>query len=148
MGIDPVTHEPLREETSAPEISSSQEDDSPKLENPSHAQSPGTDHPMISSDDISCSPTNNNFSLDTICDNDQLIGYLLGDETPALVDVPWDQTPIDQQNDNNVGIPSWDESYAWLLECQDFGIQDFGFDCFNNVEMNMLNTVDVSDKKQ
>ncbi|KAM7494128.1 hypothetical protein LguiB_028737 [Lonicera macranthoides] len=147
MGIDPVTHESLREETSAHEISSSQEDNSPKLENPSHAQSPRTDHP-ISSDDISCSPTNNNLSLDAICDNDQLISYLLGDETPALVDVPWDQTPIDQQNVNDIGIPSWDESCAWLLECQDFGIQDFGFDCFNNVEMNMLNTVDVSDKKQ
>ncbi|RVX15568.1 Protein ODORANT1 [Vitis vinifera] len=35
---------------------------------------------------------------------------------------------------------------AWLLDCQDFGIHDFGIDCFNDIEVNSLNTLEMGDK--
>ncbi|KAA8522277.1 hypothetical protein F0562_012950 [Nyssa sinensis] len=146
MGIDPVTHEPLQEEARATKTSS-QADHSPESDN-QHEQLP--ENNGTASSENSCSPTENGSSdeshlLDSICDNEPLMSCLWEDETP-LVDPSWELPPAGQ-NINNVGLPSWDENCAWLLECQDFGIQDFGFDCFNDVGvLNTLDTLEMGNK--
>ncbi|XP_074355408.1 MYB-like transcription factor ODO1 [Apium graveolens] len=178
MGIDPVTHEPLRKEESPKKTETlSQPFQSPaEIENPTipvqqtnvtedqsnvMASSDQQTSVMASSDqktsvmassEYSCSqPADQNSSADesnslgAICDqiDDSLISYLLEDETPGLLDASWDLPPA-TENFNNVNVPpSWDETCAWLLDCQDFGTQDFGFDYFNDVELKMLNQVDV-----
>lgn len=153
MGIDPVTHEPLHEEKSITVEPSLPADQFPKPEN--HQEQVQQNNDMVSSEENSCSPADQNssteesHSLDSICDDsDQLISYLLGDDAPCLVDAPW-EIPAVGHNFENACVPSWDENYAWLLDCQDFGIHDFGFDCFSNdVEANMLTTLKVSDNKK
>lgn len=160
MGIDPITHEPLhKEETNSPIDSSSHlvpannnikahNDQSKLFENNND----------IASSENSSSPTDQNSSSDdqsivltsigdesnlVMCDqlDDSLISYLFeDDQTPGLVDATWDFSAANVQDFNNVS--SWDESCAWLLDCQDFGVHDFGFDCFNEVDTNMMNQID------
>ncbi|KAA8521906.1 hypothetical protein F0562_012780 [Nyssa sinensis] len=147
MGIDPVTHEPLQREASTTKTSS-HADHSPESDNGHHMQL--SENNGTTSSENSCSPTEN-FSgdeshlLDNICDNDPLMSCLWGNET-SLADASW-EFPAAGQNFDNVGLPSWDENCAWLLECQDFGIQDFGFDCFNNVEVNTFNALEMAGNK-
>ncbi|KAG6579433.1 protein ODORANT1-like [Cucurbita moschata] len=38
----------------------------------------------------------------------------------------------------------WEESCSWLLDCEDFGIHDFGFDNFNDFEF--MNTTEMEGK--
>ncbi|KAK1384836.1 MYB transcriptional factor [Heracleum sosnowskyi] len=155
MGIDPVTHEPLRKEE---ETNSQKEILSQPFESPAETENlvTPTHHTNdMASSENSCTPTDQNSSgdesnsLSAICDqiDDSLISYLFEDDTPGLVDAPWEFPAVAKENFNNVEtvLPSWDESCPWLLDCQDFGIQDFGFDCFNDVEMNMLTQLDVQD---
>lgn len=161
MGIDPVTHEPLRKEEetnySQLEILSQPFESPAATEN--HVAPIQHTNDMASSEN-SCTPTDQNSSgdesnsLSAICDqiDDSLISYLFEDDTPALVDAPWGlELPaagIENFNKVDTMLPSWDESCPWLLDCQDFGIQDFGFDCFNvDVEMNMLTELDVQNNQ-
>ncbi|WOG81647.1 hypothetical protein DCAR_0100798 [Daucus carota subsp. sativus] len=152
MGIDPVTHEPLQKE----ETNSQVENLSQQFQSPAETehQVPPVQHTNdMASSETSCTPTDQNSSgdesnsLSAICDqiDDSLISYLFEDDTPGLVDAPWEFSAVAKENFNKVDmvLPSWDESCPWLLDCQDFGIQDFGFDCFNDIEMNMLNQLDV-----
>nr|AAF22256.1 myb-related transcription factor [Spuriopimpinella brachycarpa] len=145
MGIDPVTHEPLhKEETNSQKEILLQPFQSP-AETENHVPPIPHTNDMASSEN-SCTPTDQNSSgdesnsLSAICDqiDDSLISYLFEDDTPGLVDAPWENF-----NKVDMVLPSWDESFPWLLDCQDFGIQDFGFDCFNDIEMNMLTQLDV-----
>lgn len=122
----------------------------------------------------------NNIILDDVItdvDYDPLINYLLADElTPAPVNFTdiW-QFPTDDQagqnfdsnnnNNNNVVRNSttpfcWGDdttmmtsscSSSWLLQdCQDFGVHDFGFDCFDDdVEIsNVMNALEMDNKVQ
>ncbi|PSS09757.1 hypothetical protein CEY00_Acc12672 [Actinidia chinensis var. chinensis] len=126
MGIDPVTHEPLNKEAKATETTSHA--DHLQLQEPN-------DNNIRSSEKSSSSPSDHhNFSSDESnflgIGDDQLTSCLWGVETPQLVDPSWEFPGL------------WDEDFAGLLHCQDFGIQDFGIDCFNDVEvMNSLNTL-------
>lgn len=158
MGIDPVTHEPLHKEENHSQLET--------LSQPAEVENPTipiqetngiaiTEEQtnVMASSEYSCSPPadqnssgDDSNSLGAICDqiDDSLISYLFEDETtPGLVGASWD-LPTATENFNKVEVPpSWDETCAWLLDCQDFGIQDFGFDYFNDVELNMLNQIDV-----
>lgn len=150
MGIDPVTHEPLhKEETYSPIDSSTQLDQSPAQTKNNESQL--SENNDLASSENSSSPTeflsgDESNLPSSICDqlDDSLISYLFEDENPGLVYAPWEFSAA-AQNFNNVS--SWDESCAWLLDCQDFGIHDFGFDCYNEVEMNMINQFDELCKK-
>lgn len=158
MGIDPVTHEPLHKEENHSQLET--------LSQPAEVENPTIpiqetngiaiteqQTSVMASSEYSCSPPadqnssgDDSNSLGAICDqiDDSLISYLFEDETtPGLVGASWD-LPTATENFNKVEVPpSWDETCAWLLDCQDFGIQDFGFDYFNDVELNMLNQIDV-----
>ncbi|GKU95473.1 hypothetical protein SLEP1_g8830 [Rubroshorea leprosula] len=73
------------------------------------------------------------------------------DEAP-LVDASWNISNPPSVESANCGtmltaLPSWeDDGCSWLLDCQDFGIHDFGFDCLNDIELNATNTLDMGDK--
>ncbi|GMJ06148.1 myb domain protein 42 [Hibiscus trionum] len=121
MGIDPVTHEPLNKE-SKPEkngITNSPEDNS-----------------------STTTPTDSNSTLlDSICNDESLLTSLWLDE-PPLVDASWNAaTPATEACNNETTLASWEDNIAWLLDCQDFGTQDFGFDCLNDSESNTSKTV-------
>ncbi|PPD99479.1 hypothetical protein GOBAR_DD03493 [Gossypium barbadense] len=101
-----------------------------------------------SSEDNSSSPTENCSTtddpnlLDAICSDESLLNSLWMDE-PPLVDVSWTSVSAGETNCNLTSLPSWEEDCAWLLDCQDFGANDFGFDYLDDIE---LNTLEMGDK--
>ncbi|GAB2300895.1 hypothetical protein Dimus_034932 [Dionaea muscipula] len=158
MGIDPVTHEPLK---------SNDDQQSPSQDHQEHYQSSSsstntciesikeTQETMVNSSsrdeafDHNHSATtraaeNNNTTsdqdesnlIDIICNDDELMKCLWGD------DLPWEDDQ-NQNLDNLLGLPTPDRDISWLLDCPDFGIQDFGLDCFNAIDqgMNILHTI-------
>ncbi|XP_057977902.1 MYB-like transcription factor ODO1 [Malania oleifera] len=149
MGIDPTTHEPLNKSPVSKETSSQTDPHLP--ESTAHSLQPTqTAGIAVNSDDTSSSPAENcsgdESLLETSKSNDDpLMGCLWDDEMP-LSDAPWKLPAAGDGYDNSVGLPSWEESCAWLVDCEDFGIQDFGFDCFNEIEVNTLNTLEMGDK--
>ncbi|XP_009354562.2 MYB-like transcription factor ODO1 [Pyrus x bretschneideri] len=176
MGIDPVTHEPLHKEELPSNIkennSSSSSHDHSDHENNLPADksinglhnSQENDQSMVNSsgsEDINSSTENSSTGaesvlLDSICNDNLLMNTLWMDETP-LIDALWNdnnQVELDQgginysiTENNGMGFQSnWDDNWTWLLDCQDFGIHDFGMDCFSNVEVNGINTLEVGEK--
>ncbi|XP_008238636.1 PREDICTED: protein ODORANT1 [Prunus mume] len=167
MGIDPVTHEPLHKEDQlgcSKETNSSSSSHDHKNNLPDHQST--NDHSMVAnsagSEDMnsSSSPPENSSSgdestlLDSICNDESLMKNLWVDETP-LIDALWSnngQVVADHGGneiniENGMGLQSWEDNCAWLLDCQDFGVHDFGMDyCFNDVELNGLSTLEMGDK--
>ncbi|KAJ8764214.1 hypothetical protein K2173_005394 [Erythroxylum novogranatense] len=155
MGIDPVTHEPLHKEAKPEENSSIRAESlAPEPSNDAGQENEATIN--SSSEDNSSSPTENGSTdessllLDSVCNEETLLTSLWIDE-PPLIDASWSNTsdaPAALENIyNHKGYQSWDEDCSWLLECQDFGIQDFGFDCFDNSELNALSSLEMEDNK-
>ncbi|XVF51663.1 hypothetical protein PTKIN_Ptkin04bG0202600 [Pterospermum kingtungense] len=150
MGIDPVTHEPLDKEAKADQETSSHGADH-SAENHHITENDGTTN---SSEDNSsstptenCSSTDDSNLLDTICNDESLLTSLWMDE-PPLVDASWKNiVPAGEACNNGTILPTWEDNCAWLQDCQDFGIHDFGFDCLNDIELNkMMNTLEMGDK--
>ncbi|XP_050265481.1 MYB-like transcription factor ODO1 [Quercus robur] len=144
MGIDPVTHEPLNKEAVSDET-------------PSHLQQSGNhclqeNDSVIHSEENSSSPTENCSStddhdsllLDNICNNESLMSSLWIDEAP-LVNTSW-ENQTNGENIDHLRLPSLEDNYSWLLDCQDFGIQDFGYDCFSDAELNVLSSLEMGEK--
>ncbi|GFZ06969.1 myb domain protein 85 [Actinidia rufa] len=140
MGIDPVTHEPLTKDSKETEEGQLQEINSniPNSEDNSSCSQPEN-----------CSSDESTHLL-SICDkiDSSLMNCLWGDEiSNPLVDPSW-ELPYAGINHNIDCFPSWDEDYAWLLDCQDFGVHDFGIHCFNDVGvMNNLSTLEMGNKQ-
>ncbi|OIV94598.1 hypothetical protein TanjilG_06624 [Lupinus angustifolius] len=145
IGIDPVTHEPLNKQVSSQGSSSAAENLPPKASN---------DDVLNSDENSSTSPAENSSSyedsilMDSICSDESIINSLWLDET-LLNDALWDIAPNNADNINNkdMGLPTWEDNCAWLLECQDFGIHDFGINCFSEIELNALQQTIGVDKK-
>lgn len=114
----------------------------------------------------SSSPAENSSSgdeslllADTLCNDESFVNNLWDDKynksPPELVDdALWNYScpPSHGEkvaNYNDMGIlPSFEDncSSSWLLDCQDFGIQDFGFDCFDDFELNKaLSTIEMGE---
>ncbi|PIN12709.1 Transcription factor, Myb superfamily [Handroanthus impetiginosus] len=130
MGIDPVTHEPLHKETKKSESDTADNFPVHQQELPQANNTEVTPNP----DENSSSPSDHNSSSDesNLYENDPLISCLFRDDDPSdQIQVPWD---FPSENFDTF----WDENCSWLLDCQDFGIHDFGFDSFNDVEMSNL----------
>ncbi|KAJ8526815.1 hypothetical protein K7X08_029292 [Anisodus acutangulus] len=168
MGIDPVTHEPLINKEENPTDQSIPESDHNK--NNGHQQvvtvpestsvtatttSSELDNFSTSSSSASSFENSCNESklvLDTFNENDPLLSCLLkSNDVPPLIDSSW-ELPIKSSDNinNNDNMTSWDdESFNWLLDCQDFGIHDFGFDnCFNDVELEVFKTINDMESKE
>ncbi|XWS49800.1 hypothetical protein CRYUN_Cryun12cG0033800 [Craigia yunnanensis] len=144
MGIDPVTHEPLNREAKAEESCSHADHsaDNHITENDGIANS---SEDNSSTPTENCSSTDDSNLLESICNDESLLTSLWMDETP-LVDASWNSTIPARETCNDTSLPSWEDNCTWLLDCQDFGIHDFGFDCLNDIELNMMNTLEMGDK--
>ncbi|MED6167644.1 hypothetical protein PIB30_004868 [Stylosanthes scabra] len=147
MGIDPVTHQPLdnnnKQQLVSSSSSSSQSAEQKETDDNKNNNN-GVPVPMnsqqenswswsspITTENSCCASGDGDESLllDGICSDESLIlNSLWLDDTP-LVDALWDTTPT-----------------SWLLDCQDFGIHDFGFNCFSETESNELQTLKMEDK--
>uniref|UniRef100_A0A7C9DV84 Uncharacterized protein n=1 Tax=Opuntia streptacantha TaxID=393608 RepID=A0A7C9DV84_OPUST len=102
---------------------------------------------MMEISSLSGSDDQSNSSLiETISIDDALLSCIWD----ANDNSAWKNLPSSFANqagfESNLGIsnmPAWEDDGSWLLGCQDFGIQDFGLDCFNDIEI--MNTLDVLD---
>ncbi|KAL2348129.1 hypothetical protein Fmac_002129 [Flemingia macrophylla] len=132
MGIDPVTHEHLDKQVSSSQDSSSPAHHLPQVDNTLQVeQNVG----VLSSDrEKSTSSPNENSSL--------LADSMWLDETP-LMDTLWDITPKLGNENGDMGLPIWEDNCSWLLDCQDFGVHDFGF---SEIESNALQTIGMDRK--
>ncbi|GMH09501.1 hypothetical protein Nepgr_011342 [Nepenthes gracilis] len=172
MGIDPVTHEPLNIQAATDH---QKESSSRIADRTSSYVEPAAENNIIqvqkssetfdsSDDSVNCSNSppsaENSLSagdddqsclIDSICNDDELMKCLWGDDQPQLDDSPWKLPAADHGNLFDVaGLPAaWEEENSlWLLDCQDFGIQDFGFDRFNEFEaVNTLSSTELADKQ-
>ncbi|KAL4383361.1 hypothetical protein GQ457_15G010140 [Hibiscus cannabinus] len=137
MGIDPVTHEPLNNE-SKPEQSSSPENEG--ITNSSSEDNSST------TPTSNCSTDDDSTLLDSICNDETLLKSLsLWLDEPPLADASWNgagATAATETCSKETSLPSSrEDNIAWLLDCQDFGIHDFGFGCLNHNELNTMNTL-------
>ena len=149
MGIDPVTHEPLNKQVSSKDSSSPAEHFS-QVNNINIHQVEQNDGVLNSEENSTSSPAENSSGeesllVDSICSDVSLINSMWLDETP-LMDTLWDNTPKLENANSNMGLPIWEDNCAWLLDCQDFGIHDFGFNCFSEVETNVLQAIGMDRK--
>ncbi|XVF10772.1 hypothetical protein REPUB_Repub07fG0211800 [Reevesia pubescens] len=137
MGIDPVTHEPLNKEAKAEESSSHADNsaDNHNTENDIGIANSSEDNTSTPTEN--CSSTDDSNLLDRICNDESLLTSLWLDE-PPLVDASWNSIAAGETCNNGTNLLSLEENCAWLLDCQDFGIHDFGFDCLNDIELNTL----------
>lgn len=158
MGIDPITHEPLpnKQDHHTPAAAPPKETLN-SHENQGNDQQPTQlQNGMVNSESFSSSSPPENCTsdesqlVDSICKDESLMNCLWGSDdgdTPGLVDASWKfpAAPEESFSTFNEKMPSWEESCAWLLDCQDFGIHDYGFETsFNDIE---LNTFDVDHKQ-
>lgn len=143
MGIDPVTHEPLNKDTNENDQNSQSDhatEQFPETEKKQSVLQTGTIPVCSTTEEASYSPTDQNSSSDesnvresNLYENDPMISCLFRDDDPPQIEFPW-EFPSSQENDlNGFSASSWDQSCQWLLDCQDFGVHDFGFECFNDV---------------
>lgn len=143
MGVDPVTHEPLHKQLLSEEAEAPSSDASHSQESGNRCAAENDSIINSEANSSSSRPPENCSSddsllLDNICKNESLGKSMWIDEA-ALVDESW-------ENICHVGLPSVEEnSCAWLLDCQDFGIHDFGLDCFSDIEFNVLNTLEMGE---
>lgn len=156
MGIDPVTHEPLhkdQDDLANKETTISSHSDQPNsnlpqstTENSSSNSSPAENSSSSSSPNENSSGDDQSTFIESICNVDEsLMNSLWVDETP-LIDALWnnDQVLPDGGNyiENGMVMQSnWEDNCSWLLDCQDFGVHDFGMDCFIDTELKSLDTL-------
>lgn len=171
MGIDPVTHEPLQKETHTGESSSSLNENSTISEtqsspNENSPTSVAKNHPLCCDntntagiqENSSVLQTENDSSVNdkpkplfqSLCDDEKLLSYLLGDNDPPLVDAwSWESPNNEKKSKECTSVfTTWDECATWLMDCQDFGIQDFGLDFLGEVEMSFSKTLEMDNKSE
>ncbi|KAF5819063.1 putative transcription factor MYB family [Helianthus annuus] len=146
-GIDPVTHEPLQKDHQDTETNNHSPPvvESTNVTGSSEETSSSSPHENCST--LSGEPE---ISFESLCEDEKLLSYLLGDDEPPLVDtMSWELPNINAQNINSdIGaFASWDDCVRWLLDGQDFGVHDFGFDCFDEIEMSALDTLETNNKQ-
>lgn len=148
MGIDPITHKPLQKEETENSKSHVSENfpeviktDEVKPPNPN----PNTNPQTASQEENSHSPTDQNSSSDefnccSLYENDPLISCLFTDDIPDdQIQVPW-EFPSTNFHDLD---SFWDDNCSWLLDCQDFGVHDFGFESSGKLEPGILSPLDM-----
>ncbi|KAL8226936.1 hypothetical protein R6Q57_016768 [Mikania cordata] len=156
-GINPITHEPLQKDHHDVETTSCPEEQSSQSETNNHSQPARSSTNVTGSskeNESSSSPHENcstlssepNMLFESLCEDEKFLSYLLGDEEPPLVDAMNWELPNNAQNFNrDAGVfNSWEDCATWLMDCEDFGVHDFGFDRFNDFEMCVLDTHETS----
>ncbi|XP_076886799.1 MYB-like transcription factor ODO1 [Bidens hawaiensis] len=145
MGIDPVTHEPLQKETISNLTSSSTKKLMPQSSSSSASATTlqsyeGNSSSTLSESSITIQDQGTETLFESSREDEKLLSYLLGEDEPPLIDTSTWELPNNGPNfnDHRNGFASWDDCATWLLDCQDFGIHDFGSDAFNDVEISIL----------
>ncbi|KAJ4828415.1 hypothetical protein Tsubulata_022868 [Turnera subulata] len=130
MGIDPVTHEPLKKELDMQEIPCYGQ---PNF-NPEEQQLPkDLGHPSSSSDNSS-TPTENSSSDNG--DGDPLMNYILSE---GLLDQePTWNFSASREDYNEFGMSSSESDSPWFLDFKDVGEEFFSLDCFSDMDLNIL----------
>ncbi|KAL4570888.1 hypothetical protein LXL04_026552 [Taraxacum kok-saghyz] len=110
--------------------SSSPNQHSPRFEENTHSQ---FFQGISNEDSIHVSLTENNSAVvdhhkprplvfQSVCDDDKLLSYLLGDNEPPVPD-----HKEKKSNNCTTEFTSWDDCAAWLMDCKDFESDHFGF---------------------
>nr|AEC11889.1 MYB transcription factor ODO1 [Petunia axillaris] len=169
MGIDPVTHEPLKKEANLSDQPNTESDQNkenghqqvqvvPQSTNVTAAAATSTEFDnnssfsssASSSENSSCTTNESKLIFDNLSENDPLLSCLLEADTP-LIDSPWEfpmsstTTAEEPKSFDSIisNMTSWEDTFNWLSGCEEFGINDFGFDnCFNHVELDIFKTID------
>ncbi|KAK9292414.1 hypothetical protein L1049_020383 [Liquidambar formosana] len=143
MGIDPITHEPLQKQATNSEEMPTHANDQPQFDLGQHEMP--KDYGHITSNRNSSSPTENSSgdesrSSDPTSDDDPLMSYILSDT--FLNESSWDFPATTGEENSEFGLSSSsEENFAWLLNYKDFGDEDLGFGCFN--DMDIMNTLEM-----
>ncbi|ESQ38228.1 hypothetical protein EUTSA_v10028864mg [Eutrema salsugineum] len=155
MEIDPMTHQPLNkvstDKKAFHKCETSSKAGSVKRNDSKSKEIDGTT--MINSIDESSTISHQNsphvdYELlgDIIHNDDDLFNILWNDDEHPLVDASWSNNNVDgggsaaENNNFSAGedFPTWPseeknvESQMFLDYCQDFGVQDFGFECYHD----------------
>ncbi|CAK7337071.1 unnamed protein product [Dovyalis caffra] len=149
MGIDPVTHEPLKKQVSPQEstVPCDANYDQPNF-NTDHDQQvlPKTSgHASSSTDNSSTTtPTENSSSVDECrssepnSDNDPLMSYIWSEA--FLDDTSWNfQATREDFSEFGVSNSSSEDSNSpWFLDSKDLGDEFFGLSCFSDMDLSIL----------
>ncbi|KAK4748557.1 hypothetical protein SAY87_015143 [Trapa incisa] len=143
MGINPVTHEPIGKSSDEDHQSSLQ------MNLPTDHQTDGPENPKshhnVSSSLVS--PTGSTTDKVTSLEDGSITGGGSEDDEFLLNNLWVDDGVLGAPDDlmgnfrtsNNVMdigfLSSWDENCSWLMGCEDFGLSDFGFNCFSDMEV-------------
>ncbi|XP_043716935.1 MYB-like transcription factor ODO1 [Telopea speciosissima] len=160
MGIDPVTHEPINKPSTTTNTTSTVDDHHqpepeqlrPPLPQKTEESQATSEENSSSSQPETCWGAESGSSSDNNREDDPLMNFLWENDTPFL-DASWDfpVTPSAGNTINNVDMSACEENCAnWLLDCQDFSVEEFGFGCFNDVGVDMgmnINMMDMVDEK-
>ncbi|KAI9111015.1 hypothetical protein K1719_017890 [Acacia pycnantha] len=142
MGIDPVTHKPLKKEEAA------SQDNSSSAEYLSQSDSDHNQVNVLNSNENSISSSTENSCGDepllqeTDRGNDLLSNNSWPEETSLLVDALWESIPDAQNANYDLELSSWEDSSSWFLDSQ-----DFGFNCFNEIEPHALQILGMEEKE-
>ncbi|PKI59528.1 hypothetical protein CRG98_020056 [Punica granatum] len=167
MGIDPVTHEqiskPHEEDQSSSSLTDQKNNSLADNQSCDKSQTSGlvnteSDHNSSRSPTENCSSTDESTHVlldSSVCGGDEfLLDSLWLEDTNPTVDISWNsQVPGDLMNDflsNDIAFPSsWEENGSWLLDCEDFGVHDFGLDCFGDMEVKTVepSTLEMGSKQ-
>ncbi|MED6171127.1 hypothetical protein PIB30_037942 [Stylosanthes scabra] len=144
MGIDPVTHEPLNKKESPEDQKNLQQQQEEEPNNKEANNNNNDNNGDLNSEEnnsnsSSSSPTENSSSGEEslLLDDSLMMNDLWMDHENPLVDaLLWDTTTTTTPNvEGTLTVPCWEDNnnYGWLLDFdEDIGVQDFGFNCFNN----------------
>ncbi|KAK4260457.1 hypothetical protein QN277_003564 [Acacia crassicarpa] len=142
MGIDPVTHKPLKKEEAA------SQDNSSSAEYLSQSDSDHNQVNVLSSNENSISsPIENSCGDEPLLqETDRRYDLLSNDswpeETSLLMDALWESVPDAQNANYDLALSSWEDSSSWFLDSQ-----DFGFNCFNEIEPHALQISGMEEKE-
>uniref|UniRef100_A0A1J3HXS9 Protein ODORANT1 n=1 Tax=Noccaea caerulescens TaxID=107243 RepID=A0A1J3HXS9_NOCCA len=160
MEIDPMTHQPLNKVSIESKLID-KSDASSKNITRSDNRSIEIEGTTKNSMDESSTITHQNSSTDDyeligdIIHNDEDFFDILWTEgEPPLVDASWSNNNVGvdgstaEKNNISAGedFPTWSseekngESWMFLDYCQDFGVQDFGFECYNDFGQSSIET--------
>ncbi|BFG23190.1 hypothetical protein CerSpe_094640 [Prunus speciosa] len=127
MGIDPITHEPLRKPVTPPEMPCKPNNPPADLDmNQQNVNIP--EHGISSAAESSSSNESRPLEPNPKSEDDPLMSYILSDT--FLQDLTWDFS-ASSEDSSPADNPAEDNSLAWFLDCKDFGVEDFELGCIN-----------------
>ncbi|GAB4834243.1 hypothetical protein Ancab_032509 [Ancistrocladus abbreviatus] len=155
MGIDPVTHQPLDNQQSATDhhkqsstAKTGGSGSSTAAAVETAAEDANYSNSLRTTENSSSSDDDESHLIDSICNDDELMKCLWGDDPQSQqYDSAW-KLPATGETFNSMGLPALAENNSWLMDFHDLGVQDFGLDCFQEIGgMNTLSWIEMVDNR-